>query len=121
MFSKVKVEVGQVWQSVYDELMTCKITKINKCGKDIYCWAFRDSTKKEELFSKVDECHNIDINALDNWKLVEERQHSQANVQSATIKQVALSHKEQELKFFRSSAHSDVCQKCSAPLPCSYH
>ena len=115
-----KVEVGQVWYNGRC-VTNCRI-RIAEI-KESYAhgaWLLNDGTEKNKIVSfgplNADGTPN---NWDKEWKL----EAVPVGVPDTSAPTVDPSDADaaKTFKFFQASAHHDVCPKCAAPKPCSYH
>jgi hypothetical protein len=114
-----KVEVGQVWHRPdVPGVGRYKITKIEKgsAGR-LVCYAVYaispNQWGKESTFGTL-KGDGTPFDWDEGWTV--------ESVHALTVpRSLSSSTKKDEADFFRASSHPDLCSKCAAPLPCSYH
>jgi hypothetical protein len=115
----IKVEVGQVWHRPDVPVGRYKITKIvtDQSGRLVCHAAY--------AIGAIQWGHSSAFGGLkedgtpDNW----DKGWTLEGMSAPPIQASSLSSstKKDEADFFRASSHPDLCSKCAAPLPCSYH
>ena len=116
----IKVEVGQIWHRPdAPGVVRYKITKIDKDSSGrLVCWATsylpdQNQWGREGRFGGLKE-DGTPLMWNSGWT-VESVEAPPAPISLSS------STKKDEADFFRASSHPDLCSKCAAPLPCSYH
>ena len=123
-----KVEPGQVWRQASARGNRWRITRIgnkaNPCGANKFAphaWGIpllRDGSEaKESEFGWLSDKGMPHPDWSDAWSLESEAPTKAVAITASPAKD----EESADLRFFRTSAHPNMCPKCGVSLPCSYH
>jgi hypothetical protein len=115
-----KVQVGQIWKRK-NNVSRFRITKLGILPGSNYSWAsyinYNGSESDSSLFGRLAADNTPDWGDLDNWEL----ESGAPSMPNTITSNSSINLNDKLLKFFKTPSHPNVCQKCAAPLPCTYH
>lgn len=120
-WSKTKVEVGQVWCSLGDAGRRFRIAWVNDPPDDTYCSGiqlYQDGTESDPYPFGILKSGGLPGEWAHEWYL---ENHGGSKKSSPKKDSSVDPDFDKAFRFFQASAHPDVCPKCAAPMPCSYH